>query len=423
MVLIYLDYLPNSRKSSPALRNRSLLSCLIMLAGGTPVNSYAIASPDDSIRPYVASSLLYDSNFLRLSDNVDPVLVSGKSDKSEFVKQVAAGVDMDWTISRQHILIQANVNQNWFGNYTSLDYTGWDTLAQWNWRIGNDLDGELGYANVQALGNFVQLNSLVDNLQNNQRSFANAGYLFHPNGKIRFGLFRTESQLEGTGRQFSNNIENNAELNLEYLSPTGSIWGLRIIGTDGEYPDRELTAGSTQDNAYTRMNYNVTWDWRSSSEKTRINGLVGYTEQRYDNFGIRDFSDIVAQLNLNWQASDKTLLELSARRQIVQADTLFSSFVLTEGVWLNLTWQYSAKVALKLPVSYQEQQYLGGGGGAGFDVDQQKDQVGTIGINLMYYPVESISIGPVLNYEKRDSSDPLRSYETESAGVNLQAAF
>jgi hypothetical protein len=244
--------------------------------------------------------------------------------------------------------------------------------------------------------------------------------LFHPNGKIKFGLFRTETQLEGTGRQFSNNIENNAELNLQYLSPTGSILGLRILGTDGEYPDRELTPDSTQDNAYTRMTYDVNWEWQASV-KTRVTGLVGYTEQSYANFGFRDFSDIVAQLNLNWQANDKTLLELSARREIVQADTLFSSFMLTEGIWLNLAWQYSPKVTLRLPASYQEQQYLGGGSGVG--IDQQKDQVANVGVTLMYYPVESVSIGPMLNYEKRDSNNPLRAYETESAGVNLQVSF
>lgn len=419
MVRLYLDYLPGSGKSNMT-RNRCLLSSLVMLIGATPIKSYAMASPDDTIRPYVASTLQYDSNFLRLSDNVDPVQVSGKRDKGEFIKQVKAGFDMDWTLSRQHFIVNANVNQNWFGTHTSLDYTGWDTLAQWNWHIANNLDGEIGYSNVQTLGSFVQLNSLVNNLRNDQRSFVNAGYLFHPNGKIKLGFFRIETQLDGTGRQFSNNIEDNAELDLQYLSPTGSILGVRVVGTNGEYPDRQLTVGSAQDNAYTRMNYNVTWDWHASV-KTRVAGLVGYTQQYYEHFGFRNFSDIVARLDLNWQSSDKTLLELSARREIVQADTLFSSFMLTEGVWFDLNWQYSSKVTLRLPVSYQEQQYLGGGTGVGFD--QQKDQVGNVGLSLMYYPVESISIGPVLSYEKRDSNNAFRAYETQSAGVNLQAAF
>lgn len=407
-----------------ATKNRYLLSCfLLLMGGGLSSKSYAVASPDDTIRPYVASSLQYDSNFLRLSDSVDPVLVTGKSDKSEFIKQVAAGFDMDWTISRQHIIVKANVNQNWFQNFTSLDYTGWDTRAQWNWQVRNDLDGQIGYTNTQTLGSFAQLNSLVDNLQNTQRSFANAGYLFHPNGKIKLGVFRTETQFDDNRRQVSNNIEDNAELNLQYLSPTGSILGLRVLATDGQYPKRQLTASSTQDNAYTRMNYAATWDWHASS-KTRIDGLVGYTQQHHAHFSNRDFADITARLNLNWQASDKTLLELSTRREIAQVNNLFSSFVLTQGVWFNLTWQSSPKIAFSLPMSYQQQQYLGGTGSSGIvGSQQQKDKVSNVGFNVMYHPLDSISIGPVLNYEKRDSNNPIASYETKSAGVNLQAAF
>lgn len=406
-----------------ATRNRYLLPCyMLLIGGGLPSKSYAVASPDDTIIPYIASNLLYDSNLLRLSDNVDPASVTGQSDKSDFIKQVSAGFDMDWTISRQHLIIKANANQNWFQNFTSLDYTGWDTLAQWNWQLGNNLDGEIGYTNRQILGSFAQLGGMIDNLQNNQRYFANGGYLFHPNGKIKLGVFRTENKFDGDSRQFSNNTEDNAELNLQYLSPTGSTLGLRILATDGKYPQRQLSADGTRDNAYTRMNYAATWDWRASI-KTRINGLVGYTHQNFANFSDLDFADIIARLNLNWQASDKLLLALSGRREITQADNLFASFILTQGVWFNLTWQSTPKIALTLPISYQQQQYLGGADNNAVSSEQQKDNVGNIGFTVMYHPLESISIGPVLNYEKRDSNNPNASYETKSAGVNLKAAF
>jgi exopolysaccharide biosynthesis operon protein EpsL len=421
MDCFYLDNFQYGGKNN-ATKNRYLLSFIWLISVGMPIKSYAAASADDTIKPYVASNLLYDSNFLRLSDNVDPALVTGRGDKSEFIKQVAAGFDMDWTISRQHIIIRANANQNWFQNFSNFNYTGWKTLAQWNWQMGNNLDGEIGYSNNQTLGSFVQLNSLVDNQQNNQHSFVNAGYLFHPNGKIKFGLFRDERQYDVEGRQVSNNIEDNAELNLQYLSPTGSILGARILATDGQYPQREFAVGNTLDNAYTRMNYAATWDWHASS-KTRIDGLIGYVQQFHEHLSARDFADIIAELNLNWQASDKALLELSAKREIAQANNLFASFVLTQGVWFNLKWQSTPKIALILPMSYQQQDYLGSTGINTVGLGQQKDNVGNVGFNVMYHPLDSISIGPVLNYEKRDSNVPLRSYETKSAGVNLQAVF
>lgn len=421
MALLFCDYLQYGSKNN-AVKNRYLLSCFLLLLGGMPSKSHAVASPDDTVKPYIASTLLYDSNFLRLSDNTDPVPLTGQSDKSDFIKQVAAGVDVDWQVSRQHFIVKANVNQNWFQNFTFLDYTGWDTLAQWNWQLGNNLDGEIGYSNREALGGFGQLNGVVDNLINNQRAFANGGYLFHPNGKIKLGWFRTQTEFDAASREFSNNTEDNAQVELQYLSPTGSTLGLRIIGTDGEYPERDIPPGSTQDNAYTRMNYALTWDWHSNS-KTRIGGLVGYVQQDYEHFGFRNFDDIIAQVNLNWQASEKTILDLSARRLVSQADNLFSSFVLTQGIWFDFSWQATPKIAVKLPISYQQQDFLGGGGTSATSAARQKDYVANVGLGLMYHPLDSISIGPVLNYENRDSNNPIASYETKTAGVNLQADF
>jgi len=117
------------------------------------------------------------------------------------------------------------------------------------------------------------------------------------------------------------------------------------------------------------------------------------------------------------------VLDLSARRLVSQADNLFSSFVLTQGIWFNFSWQSTPKIALKLPISYQEQDYLGGGGTSAAGFGQQKDKVTNVGLNVMYHPVDSISIGPVLNFENRESNNPLASYESKSAGVNLQADF
>jgi exopolysaccharide biosynthesis operon protein EpsL len=421
MALLFCDCMQYGSKIIAA-KNRYLFSCFLLSLAGMPSKSYAVSSPDDTIKPYVASTLLYDSNFLRLSDSADPVALTGQSDKSEFVKQVKAGFDLDWTLSRQHFIVKANVNQNWFQNFTTLDYTGWDTLAQWNWQLGNNLDGQIGYSNAEVLGGFGQLNGTLENLINTQRYFANGGYLFHPNGKIKLGVFRTERDFDAASRQFSNNAENNAQADLQYLSPTGSTLGLQVIATDGEYPERIIPPGSTQDNAYTRMHYALTWDWHSNS-KTRVDGLVGYVQQDYEHFGFRNFDDIIAQVNLNWQASEKTILDLSARRQVSQADNLFSSFVLTQGIWFDFNWQATPKIALMLPISYQEQDYLGGGGTSAAGFGQQKDKVTNVGLNVMYHPLDSISIGPVLNFENRDSNNPVASYESKSAGVNLQADF
>lgn len=419
-VLIRSGYLECGKKSLNTKKPYILPCFMLLIGGGMPGKGFAMASIDDTIKPYANFGMLYDNNFLRVSNNALAASSAGINDKSEFIKQLSAGFDMDWLISRQHIVVKANVNQNWFQNFTNLDYVGWNAQAQWNWQLGNDLNGEIGYSNSQTLGGFDFINSLANNLQNNQSYFANAGYLFHPNGKIKLGLFRTELQYDALNRQINNNTEDNAQFDLQYLSPLGGIFGVRLIATSGQYPNRALNAAANQDNDYTRMNYAATWDWHATT-KTRLEGSLGYTQQNYAHLSNIDFNGLTARLNLEWQATDKTLLSLSARREINQYASLTSSFLLAEGVWFNLNWKCTPKISLSLPMSYQQQQFLGSS--ATQNQQQQVDDVKTIGLNLTYKPVENINIGLLLKSENRSSNNAQRNYDDQSAAVNIQAVF
>ncbi len=378
------------------------------------------AVPEQILTPYIATSLLYDSNYFRISDRIDSKLIIGNSDKSELVEQLAAGFDIDWKHSLQQIIIKANVNHNGYQNFSSLDYIGWKNLAQWNWQLQDDLSGEIGYANIQAMGTYNQLNSIVSNLYNYQRIFANAGYLFHPRAKIKIGWFRTDNRFNEDSRAISNNSEDNVELNLNYIIPTGTQIGVRFLGTDGRYPNRQYFPGSFLDDAYKRFNYAITWDWQASV-KTRIDGWAGYTDQLYAHLGFRDFGDVTARLNLTWQYSDKTLLQITAKRDISQANNEFASFMLAQGLELNPTWRPSNKLEFLLPISYQQQDYLGQGSVA--NIQPQRDQVASFGFTAKYSPWDNISIIALLNYENRDSNKQFRTYSSQSASINLQAAF
>ena len=376
---------------------------------------------EQTFTPYVASSLLYDSNYLRFSDRVDPKSVTGKDDKSELIEQLAAGFDVDWKHSLQQVLVKANVQNNNFQNFSNLNYVGWKNLAQWNWQLQSKLSGEIGYANMQAMGSYVQLNALVSNLYNNTRLFASGGYLFHPRGKIKLGWFRTDNRFTDSSRAISNNTEDNAELNLNYISPTGSMTGVRLLATDGQYPQREYNAGSNLDNAYKRYNYALTWDWRASI-KTRVDGWLGYTMQHHAHLSVRDFADVTARLSLNWEFSDKTGLQIIAKREISQAGNEFASFMLAQGVEINPSWRPSEKLEFLLPINYHQQDYLGETGSA-TNSPRQQDQVANFGFSAKYSPWDNISINALLNYEKRDSNNQFRAYTSQSASINLQAAF
>ena len=103
------------------------LFCLTTLLIAGMLLSGAEAKPaiEPLFTPYIASSLLVDSNFLRFSDSVDAQAITGTADKSELIQQLAGGFDIDWKQGVQQLLIKANVYQNSFQNFSSLDYIGW----------------------------------------------------------------------------------------------------------------------------------------------------------------------------------------------------------------------------------------------------------------------------------------------------------
>lgn len=380
------------------------------------------AGTNDSIKAYAASNMLFDSNFFRIADSANSSASAGQSDRSEFIKQIAAGLKLNWKINRQQLLAEASLNQNWFHNFSSLDYLGWGSSAQWNWNLGNHINGEIGYGNKVFLGDYSQLNRFVPNLHEDRQFFANAGYMFHARGLLKLGWFRKERQFDDPTRQISNTLEDNAEVTLQYISPTKSHIGIHTVLTRGQFPNRDFDAASTLDDGYQRFNSGLVWDWHYSAI-THIDGMVGYLQQHYNHLSTRDFGDAIANLALHWQATEKTLIDLLFKREIRQANNLNASFSLVQGIEFKTQFEISPKLKLSLPINYFNQQFLGNIGSENTTLTPERDNSYGLGLNLIYQPLDNISINTMLHFEKRDSNYSNRAYQSQAAGLSVQAVF
>lgn len=374
----------------------------------------AMASQDDIFKSYIGAELLYDSNFFKLDKNLDP----DSAIKGEFVKTINAGLAIDWTVSQQQFLIEADINQNWFQTFDELDYFGWDVGAQWNWQIGSDWNGKFAYSNKQTLGSYNQINVAISNIYNYAKYKASIGYLFHPSGRIRLAFFRTEIKFQAEGRQVSNLTENNAEFNLELLSPTGSKLGVRVLATDGDYPNRQFTEGGFLDQGYLRMDYAITYKWLWST-KTKIYGRAGYTQQDYDNLSSRNFGDFTAQLNVSWKPTKKVFILLSLWREIRQTENIQSNFNLSQGVLLNPSWDISPNIQMSSSISYEVQDYQEL---VGTDFERT-DNIGKFEYNFIYKPFQYTTFDIMLGYERKHSNRQFRSFDSFTAGLNMLVNF
>jgi exopolysaccharide biosynthesis operon protein EpsL len=392
----------------------------VFLAMSQPAT--ATATIDDTFTPYVGASIFYDSNLLRLSNSVTPQEVAGKSSTSDLIKQVSAGLNMDWAISRQHAIVKVNFNQNWFSNFTSLDYVGHDILTEWKWQAGSKVNGEIGYSNKATLGSFAQLNRLINNIYTTENYFVNGDYQIIPDWSLRGDLRRMNFTYSAADRQTGNLSEDRGEIGLRHLNQNNTLLGVRMAIASGSYPDRTYTVGDTVDNIYTRYNYNLDWEWHYSV-KTKIDGYLGYTQQTYGHLTVLDFSGITGNGNLTWYTTEKTNLLLNGWRKISQSYTLTSTFMLSEGLALTPSRIASAKVKLSMPLSYEQQNYLGNNGTTTASPLAEVDKVTKAGLILSYKPLDNTELSFLVQYEGRSSNNLLRNYQDQSAGMNMQVAF
>jgi exopolysaccharide biosynthesis operon protein EpsL len=378
---------------------------------------------DHIVQPYVATQLIYDSNVLRLPNNFDPSISGNKTTKSSFIKQIKAGLAAKWQISQQQIEIDLSINQNWYSTFTELNYTGHDLLAQWNWQLGQRLKGELTYINILQLSNFQQINKLIGNLQNQERYVANGAYQLLPDWYLRAGFIRSSNRFPAPERQQSNLLENSSVFGIRYLNAIDNMLDFRITLTDGKYPNRD--AASVFDNAYTRINYDVSGIWNYSA-KTQVKAQLGYVSQNFQHIKSRNFASMTAKADILWQVSDKSSLWLEAWREVSSAGNITTSFLQYQGVRLTPTWTWTKtpKIQVELPISYEQQTPLGATGISSDSANAaQQATLSIIRLNLNYTPIPTIEMSTFALYERRRSNDPTSDYQDQSVGFTMKVSF
>src|SRR5262249_35831570 len=110
---------------------------------------------------YVDGGMYHDSNLFRFSDSfATPPGVS----KADTVVRGSLGLHVDEPLSRQHLVLDANIDRYHYDNNNFLNYTGGALKGQWNWQVGNDWNGELGASAARYLGGFGEFQAPIKDM-------------------------------------------------------------------------------------------------------------------------------------------------------------------------------------------------------------------------------------------------------------------
>lgn len=401
----------------------------------------AQAKEGDTFRPFVSLGYFNDSNLFRLSDDESPGFT-----RDDRYSVLSAGLDVDWKPGRQQVVANATKTLVRYDRNTPFDFDGSDYKATWNWRLGNRLSGNLGASESRSQSNFDSVGQ-VNNEVTRKRYFGRAEWEFHPRWRIGGGADFTDN-INSETSEISNDYERQAQdLVLTYLTPKGSKLRAQVRRIDAEFPNPEVvsyvcsfsnfcppfpftsTPSEVADNSYKQTEYNLLGDWRVSGKLT-LRGQAGWVDRQYENV-LRgdlagppqlverpDFSGFSGRMTADWYATAKTLLSVSAYRELGGAGDINATSVLKSGGSLNGVWLIREKWRLNAGMTYENRDFRGDP-----DVTQRNDDTLGESLSLSYMPIRAVSIDVGVRAGRRDSNISGDEYTFNSWFANVRADF
>jgi len=328
---------------------------------------------------------------------------------------------VDWRVKRQQILARVAKSLVRYSEFDSLNYDGSDYLAQWNWQLGNHLNGQIGATESLTQSSFTDLNTntALNNQRTSRRMFATANWQIHPRWQAGGGVSEVEN-INSDSTQLQNDFTERAqELNLTWRTPKGTSIKTQIRWADAEYPNRQL---GTVDNSYSQQELNVSTVWPYSG-LVRFQGRLGYQIREHTTVSERDFSGFTGRGTVDYFPTGKTVLSLSGYRELSAASEISSSYRLATGFSLNVTWTMTPKFTLRADLSDETADFQGDPGFVLLNLPVRTDKTQGASLSLNYEPFRSTVISLGLQTGRRKSNYALRDYDFNTIFANVRLNF
>lgn len=410
-------------QAMPLLRWQGMLHFFLGLGAATCLPVFAADS--DVFRPYVGYSYAYDENVLGIPNGAN---TSGV-DLSDTSRRAEAGLAINKRISQQVFAAKLNVSHVNYDRLRELDNDSKDLLGNWNWHVGDHVEGNLGASYVEGLAPYVEgltslanLNTRERNLRTKRREFFDGAWRLHPSWRLRGGLSRDSLSYDLETQQAGNRVEDTAELGLDYLAHSGSTVGVQLRHTRGNLPNPQQFGSLAVDNSYDQNEIKAKIDWLLTG-KTQLQFLGGYVQRKHDFFSQRDYSGLNARLIANWQPTGKIGVTLSGWREIGALDDLTASYTLNQGLSAGSTWDLSSKLRLEGLLKHETSDYSGTAAVPSLFAEDRIDTYRTASVKLTYLATDHLKLAVEAHRKNRDSSINGNSYPDNGAMLSSRYEF
>lgn len=312
----------------------------------------ALAGPNDALQVYGALGYGHDDNLLRVPDG-QPAFDNTLGDSW---RTTEGGLIFDHTYGRQKINAYAKLSKVKYDHFSQLDYDGKDMLANWNWQIGNHLEGTAGVTYTQLLAPYTDFSSNQRNLRQERRQYADGAWTFHPSWRVRAAVASDKFTYDLPSQRYNDRTEDTTEIGGDYLAPSGSTVGLVVRRLKGRYPDRRPIGQLLVDDSYTQDEFKAKVYWIASGT-TNVLLLGGWANRKQASLGPGSHSGLNGRLSANYTPTGKMSYNAALWRDFAPLESTIVSTTLNNGASLSATWYATAKIQVDATAVYEKRNY------------------------------------------------------------------
>lgn len=310
------------------------------------------------VQPFGSYTYTADDNLLRIRDKVDPLPLLGTRNLFDMSHRFTGGLMFEKEISRQRLTANLNWTHTSFDKFNQMDNDLKSLTGNWNWFLGNRLEGNMGASYVQSLAPFL-FQPGVKNIRTEQTEFINAIWRFHPSWNLngRYTRYDLSNDSPSNVFRFLNRIEDRFEGGVDYLTSGRNTVGVLFRNIIGDFPILiRAPDGSSTDNSYDQKEALAKINWAVSA-KSNLSGTGGWVERNNASFTARNFSGFNARMTYHWQPTDKIGLSITGWRETAAMQQLTASFSLNTGVRVVPSWDITQKIRLEGDFFYQHMKF------------------------------------------------------------------
>ncbi len=398
-----------ARKHRRVARRRQWLP--LVLVPALSLQQPVMADEGDVFRPYVGVAVTHDDNILGTSN---AAIAGGTAKLSDTATRTEIGLMFDKTISKQRITASINLDHTAYNRFDNLDYDGRDIRGNWNWHLGEHLEGNLGATHVRALTSVQDSLSAagvptqLPNVRTQDRQYADVSWRLHPSWRLVGGTSHYELEYAQSGPQVASRKVDDVEAGADFLARSGSSVGVRVRHAKGEFPISPL-------NDYSQDELKLRVDWKVTG-KTDLLLLAGWVQRESDLAPASDFSGFNGRLNAVWRATGKSTVNASVWREVGALDDQTAAYSLNRGISLGAGWEITRKARLDAYYQHERRDYTPGG-------LAREDRINYGNLQLTYFPMRNLRLLASVYHTAQGSNVAVNDYRNTGVSIGTRYEF